>query len=107
MLVGTKIIPLHELRDAATSVTALLVFSEQLVPKPLRHISAIVDNQRYLVAVTLRNIKAIPYKRRIELCEGLIRGVSVTGVVNIVHDFEDILSEVDTELLYKYIFGKE
>lgn len=107
MIVGTKTIPLGQLREACNSLSSLVRFAEQLVPKPLRHLSSIAENQKYLVAIVLRDIKSIPYKRRIELCEGLLLGVSVTGVVNVVHDYEDILAEIDTELLYQYLFKEE
>ena len=78
-----------------------------LVPRCIRHIQAIVDNQKYLAALYLRNIQSIPYNTRKQRCEELLSGISVTGVINTVTDFEDILLQVDMDLLITFLFKEE
>jgi hypothetical protein len=107
MIVGTRIVPLGRLNEASRSVQSLIEFSRELVPRPIRHIDAVVDNQRYLVAVTLRKVKSIPYSKKSELCDGLLEGVTVRGVVNEIYDFEDLLRSVNTKKLHKYLFERE
>lgn len=107
MVVGTKIIPSNKLRQACGSVQELRAFSLKLVPRLLQHITSIVDNQRYLVAIELRKLEGIPYKRKKALTEGLLEGVSVKGTINTLVDFEDILSEVSIDKLLNAIFERE
>jgi hypothetical protein len=106
MIVGTRTIPLDKLREASGSVKSLIEFSNNLVPKPIRHVDAVVSNQRYLVALYLRKIKSLPYKKTVELCNGLLEGVVIKGVVNEVYDLEDLLRATDTDKLYRFLFER-
>jgi hypothetical protein len=106
MIVGTRVIPLSKLKEASHSPQALIEFSKELVPRPIRHIDAIVDNQRFLVAIALRKIKTIPYTKRSELCESLLQDVTVRGIVNELYDFEDLLRSINTDKLYRYLFER-
>lgn len=103
MIVGTKDIDLEELRRSAKDATSLINYAESLVPRVLRHHVAIVNNQKYLVALYLRNMNSIPYKRRINLCEELLAEVSVTGVINTIIDFNDILTSINIDELIDYL----
>lgn len=107
MIVGCKDIDLEELRKSAKDATSLIHYAENLVPRILRHHVAIVNNQKYLVALYLRNIKSIPYKRRIDLCEELLTEVSVTGVINTIIDFNDILMSINIDELIDYLEVEE
>lgn len=103
MIVGTKDISPYAVKKHCTSITALRDYCEVLVPRVLRHIKPIVNNQKYIVALVVRNISSIPYKERKELCEELLSDVAVTGVINEIYDFEDIMYELDIDLLTKFI----
>jgi hypothetical protein len=73
------------------------------VPRILRHNQQIVNNQRYLVSLVVRNIKSIPWSRRKELYEGLLEGVAISGLANQVYDYEDIMYEIDVDRISDYI----
>lgn len=103
MIVGTKDIDLETLRLAARNINSLRDYAEGLVPRCIKHISEIVNNQKYLVALHLREIRSIPYKRRIELCDMLLKDVSITGVINTIVDFNDILMNIDMDMLIDYL----
>jgi len=107
MIVGSKVISTTDLKRATYSVESLKRFAESLVPKPIRHFPQIVDNQKYLVAIALRTMVSIPFKRRTELCEGLLEGIQVRGVLTTVIDFYDLIMAADTDLLYKALFERD
>lgn len=103
VIVGTKELDIYEIRKHCYSVEELINYSDSLVPRILRHDIRIVYNQRYLVAIAVRNIKSIPWNRRKELYEGLLEGVAISGLANQVYDYEDIMYSIDTDLLAVYI----
>lgn len=103
MIVGCKHVDPGEILAHCKSVQTLKDYCAVLVPRILRHNVSIVNNQKYFVALYVRDFKSIPYKERKELCEGLLRDVSITGLANSIYDFEDIISEVDIEKLAKYV----
>lgn len=107
MIVGTKNVPLDELRENATSVERLIRFSDNLVPRILRHDKRITDNQRYLVALLLRNITSIQFYKRQELAEELVKDIKITGVSNLLFDYEDLLMNSNIPKLQKYIMDNQ
>ena len=107
IIVGNKEINLEELKTVAYDKVKLENYATELVPRCIRHINAIVDNQKYLVALYLRNMQSIPYSVRKLRCEDLLSGISITGVINTVIDFEDMLLQVDMDLLVTFLFEEE
>lgn len=94
MLVGKKV-DTDTVKQYCTTPEKLLEFTVGLVPEPIKHVRAIVDNQRYYVATIVRNIAYIPYARRMSLCNYLLTGVVVCGVCNEIYDYTDLLHSVD------------
>lgn len=107
MLVGSKDINLDDLKVASSSDRQLEEYAISLVPKCIRHMEKVIDNQKYLLALYLRDMSSISYTIRKQRCENLIKGISITGVINTVIDFEDVLLEVDMDLLVMYLFEME
>ena len=101
MLVGNKNVNIRELRNACSSPTALEQFAVSLVPEQVRHVRAIVNNQKYYVATMVRDFKSLPYARKQALCSSLLYGVTVCGVCNELFDYNDLLSAVDITLWEK------
>lgn len=95
MLIGNKSIDTRALKRACSSPQALLEFTERLVPEQCRHVRAIVDNQKYYVSTLVRAFKSIPYVRKVQLCNHLLRGVTVCGVCNELFDYGDLLASID------------
>ena len=102
MIVGTKYVDMSELHRNCTDVMALREYCRLLVPRLFRHDTRIVDNQKYYVAMLVRNIRSIPFDRRKDLYEGLLHGVRVTGIINTIYDVEEAIGEVDMEKLARY-----
>lgn len=103
MIVGNKNIDLGKLRRVCKTEESLVNFCESLVPKYVRHISAIRDNQRYLVALHLRRIESIPFKEREYWSNYLTNDIRVTGLLNSIVDFNDLISHTDIRTLVNYI----
>lgn len=103
MIVGTKTINMEELSKHTKSHEALEDYALRLVPKYLRHHEAITMNQKYLVALHLRKIESIPYKKRKELCETLLSGIHITGVPTQLYDMSDIVCLIDMDKLMRFL----
>lgn len=95
MIVGTK----HLVDGLRENLNDLEAYAISLVPPALRHVQSIVDNQKYLIALEVRSMISIPFKRRQMLCEDLLKGVRVTGSATELYDLEDLLDAVDMQRL--------
>lgn len=103
MIIGTKDVAAEDVRKHCGNVETLRQYCELLVPRILRHDKRILANQKYYVALIVRDIKSIPFDRRRELYEGLLEGVAVTGLANEIYDWEDILAQIDINKLADFI----
>ena len=101
MLIGNKSIDARKLKKACSSPQALYDFTVSLVPEQCRHVRAIVDNQKYYVSTLVRAYKTMPYVRKMQLCNHLLRGVTVCGVCNEVFDYNDLIASVDVGMWKK------
>lgn len=103
MIVGTKYINLEELAEHIKKGANLDIYCLSLVPKYLQHITPIVMNQKYVVALHIRKIESIPYKIRKEKCETLLSSIHLTGVPTQLIDMGDIMCRVDVDKIVRYI----
>lgn len=99
MIVGTLDLDFDKIHDCTEHVSELCDYSDSLVPKWARHITPIVHNQRYYVAIHVRNMLTIPYKKRKEMFNELIADIHLKGVMSEFIPISDILAECDKELL--------
>lgn len=103
MIVGRTNLNYAELKRFVGKPHELVAYTENLVPAWARHINEIVANQRYYVAIHLRNVLSIPYKQRKELVEALIEGVSITGVMSSFTSITELVDACDKSMLIKMI----
>lgn len=97
MIVGSKNIDRSELANRVSSVSKLIEYSDSLVPEYLRYRREILFNQRYIVALAIREIQSIPYSDRVTLLDNFLRDTYITGVVDRIYDIEDLFDYVDRE----------
>ena len=97
MIVGSKNIDRSELANRVSSVSKLIEYSDSLVPEYLRYRREILFNQRYIVALAIREIQSIPYSDRVTLLDNFLRDTYITGVVDRIYDIEDLFDYVDKE----------
>lgn len=98
MVVGTKNVDIKELEARLDDIGELLRYVRSLVPAMVRKNKQIVDNQMYLAACYLRRGKADYYKRQ-KAIQALTEHITVTGLVDAVTEFSDILNEADMVLI--------
>lgn len=99
MLIGTDQIDYTELYKRANKPEELVSYVDNLVPVWASHIQAIVYNQRYFVAVQIRNMLQIPYKTREACTDMLLTNISINGVMNGFVPITDILEQCDKTAL--------
>lgn len=97
MIVGSKNINKSELAKCVSSVSKLIEYSDSLVPEYLRYRKEILFNQRYIVALAVREIQSISYNDRVALLDNFLRDTYITGVVDRIYDIEDLFDYVDKE----------
>jgi hypothetical protein len=97
MIVGSKNINKSELAKCVSSVSKLIEYSDSLVPEYLRYRKEILFNQRYIVALAIREMQSISYNDRVALLDNFLRDTYITGVVDRIYDIEDLFDYVDKE----------
>lgn len=97
MIVGSKNVNKSELAKCVSSVSKLIDYSDSLVPEYLRYRKEILFNQRYVVALAIREIQSISYNDRVALLDNFLRDTYITGVVDRIYDIEDLFDYVDKE----------
>lgn len=97
MIVGSKNINKSELAKCVSSVSKLIDYSDSLVPEYLRYRKEILFNQRYIVALAIREMQNISYNDRVALLDNFLRDTYITGVVDRIYDIEDLFDYVDKE----------
>ena len=75
----------------------MIDYSDSLVPEYLRYRKEILFNQRYVVALTIREMQSTPYNDRVMLLDRFLRDTYITGVVDRIYDIEDLFDYVDKE----------
>lgn len=105
MIVGTKKIDIAQLRRASKDITILRRYCENLIPSQFKHIPEILNNQKYLVALTLRGLLGMSFKRKDFIVEELLSETSITGVTHQFVDIEDLLGACDIDKLFTQLLG--
>lgn len=87
------------IKQNQTEPDIIVDYAISLVPTWAVHIRGIVDNQRYYVAVKVRNMLTIPYKTRENITRALIDGISLFGMLNDFVTLDEVLQLCDKEKL--------
>lgn len=103
MIVGCREVDLKKLKSVYNVQESLDNYCISLVPKYVRHVKEIVDNQKYLVALYLRTLESIPFKEREYWSNYLTKDIHVTGLLNSIVDFKDLMLYTDVKQLVNFI----
>lgn len=103
MIIGTDVLDYELLKTFVGRPKELVDFVEETVPLWARHITCLVHNQRFYVAVHLRNVLTIPYKPRMELVNALTEGISIQGIISSFTPIQDILDACNKETLIEML----
>lgn len=84
----------------------IVEYVENMVPRilPLKEIK---DNQRYYVSLLIRKNSNISYSLREEVCDLLLKDITVSGNQNTILDIDEIMSQCNMSRLIKYLYRKE
>lgn len=99
MIVATTEINNDYIKQHQTDPESIVEYATSLVPAWAAHIRGITDNQRYYVAVKVRNMLTIAYKTREAICNALIDGVSLFGMLNDFVTLDELLDMCDKDKL--------
>lgn len=103
MIIGTRDIKTEEVKRYADDPSGLVAYVEGLVPVWARHINCLAHNQRFYVAIHLRNVLTLPYKVRMSMASTLLEGIQVRGVMSSFTPITDILDACDKEALLEML----
>ena len=106
MIVGNTQIDNSKLLSCR-DVQALRDYALSLVPPYVRHIPAILDNQKWLVAVNLRKCKNIAFYKRTELANQLLTDVEITGDITTIISIDDCIRTSDIDYLMYLLFKED
>lgn len=103
MIVGTTKLNYSELKRFVGRPAELVTYVESLVPSWARNVPYITQNQRYFVAIHLRNVLTIPYKPRMELVNALVDKIALAGIMTDFTPITEIVDSCDTATLAKLV----
>lgn len=84
MVIGTTNIDVEKVSSLMHDVDKLREYSKSLIPEPYRVHSEIVDNQLYYNVLVFRKESSKHIKEVKELTKAALRGIKVTGIINII-----------------------
>lgn len=102
MLVGKSNVNLQELLAHTATAEAFIEYSDSLVPSEFRHVKAIIDNQRYLCCLLLRQSKSISWDKKKEILDCVLYDVHIVGYTNCVIEVGTLFALTNRENVNKY-----
>lgn len=103
MVVGTLDLNYDVIKTFTNHPEDIVAYCDSTVPIWANHIDAIVKNQRYYMAIHIRNLLTIPFKDRQRMIDYLIRGLTVSGVMTEFVSVTDIIEACDKKLLLRVL----
>ena len=101
MLIGTSKVS-HGLEEHISSVEDFMDYARGLVPQEFRHNEALIHNQAYFNAMSLRKSQNVPWEVKKELIEIVMKNITVSGYTDVVIDIEAIYDYVDKNRVDKF-----
>jgi len=100
MLIGNTIIDYEVLKSFVGKPDELVTYVTNSVPSWARHIECLVNNQRFYVAIHLRNVLTLPYHARMELVNALVEGIHIQGIISSFTSITDLVNACDKQALH-------
>lgn len=100
MIIATDNLNYEVIKAYIGNTDGLICYVESLVPKWLRHVTPIVHNQRYYVAIHLRQLQSIPFKEREKMVNALVSNIRLQGAMDCFFTIDVILNQCNiTDLI--------
>lgn len=97
MIVGNLNLDYTEIKKFVNHPQDIVAYCDNTIPVWCKHITPIVMNQRYYMAIHIRDMLTLPFKVRSALVETLIKDVTITGVMSHFISIYDVLEACDKE----------
>jgi len=107
MIVGKKRIDSLVLAKVCMNSDTLEKYCLSLIPIYARHLPHILDNQKYIVAIAIRDQLNLPFKLKQDISERLIKDVTIKGYLHSLTEIEDLILSCDMDKLLRSLFKEE
>lgn len=102
MLVGKSYVELHDLVRHTKDVDMFKEYCDSLVPSEFKHVQAIIDNQRYLCCLVLRQAKTVDWDKKSQIIESVMRDIKIIGFTDTVVEVSTLFGLADKERILQY-----
>lgn len=103
MVVGTLYLDYDVIKTFTSHPEDIVAYCDSTVPIWANHLDTIVKNQRYYMAIHIRNLLTLPFNDRQRMVEHLIKGITVSGVMTVFISITDIIEACDKKLLLRVL----
>lgn len=103
VLVGSTDLNFAEIKKFVGRPLDIVAYATSLVPIWARHMDVLVNNQRYYLAINIRNMLSIPYKQRDELVKILTANIRIAGVITGFTPITELVDNCDKDKLIQML----
>lgn len=101
MIVGNSNITIEDVVNHSRSYEELIEYSDSQIPIEWRHITEIVNNQRYVCALLLRKSN-VKWDKKKPIIDRIMSEVTIVGYTNTLYDAKAIWGELDVKEVQSY-----
>lgn len=102
MIVGKTDVLVEDVEKHSKDVETFVKYAESLVPEEFRHVTAIVDNQKYLCCLILRSSKRVSWEKKKEIINDVMYSIKIVGYTENIISASALLNLADQSKLEKY-----
>ena len=102
MLVGKSNIELHDLLKHIQNAETFTEYCDSLVPSEFRHVQAIIDNQRYLCCLMLRQAKTVDWSVKSQIIENVMCDIKIIGFTDMIIEVNTLFGLADKERILQF-----
>lgn len=102
MLVGKINIDVEKLKKNTYSKEMFCAYCDSLVPAEFRHRKEIINNQRYICCLVMRNSKLISWDVKKPLINEVMKGLRITGYTDTLLEVGSLFDYTDVKRVNKF-----
>lgn len=103
MVIGTNSLNFDVIKTFVNHPEDIVAYCDNTVPLWAQHVDAIIKNQRYFMAINIRNMLTIPFRDRQRLIDYLTKGVTIKGVVTEFVCITDVVEACNKKQLLRVL----
>lgn len=102
MIVGTTNINTHEALKHLKTHEEFNKYAKSIIPKFFGVVPEIVDNQKYLILLSIRKDNTIPWDVKKPILKEFMQGIKIIGYTDTLIDYDTVMSMCDIDVLKAY-----